>query len=81
MVEQQAAAAPSFRYALFSEVAPQHAPVMAGQISVKAIWPLLATPAGSSFFVSGPPAMLKAVASDLKTRGVRPAAIQTDAWE
>jgi len=81
LVEQQAAAVPSFRHALFSEVLPQHQPVLAGRISVAAIWPLLATPADSSFLVSGPPAMLKAVASDLETRCVRPTAIHTDAWE
>jgi len=81
MVERQAAAVPSFRYALFSEALPQHPPLLAGCVSVASVWPLLSDPAGTSFFVSGPPAMLKAVASDLQTRGVQPTRICTDAWE
>jgi len=81
LVEQQAAAVPNFRYILFSEGAPAHPPLQAGCISVASVWSLLAAPADNAFFVSGPPAMLKAVASDLQTRGIQPTAIHTDAWE
>jgi ferredoxin-NADP reductase len=81
LVEQQAAAVPNFRYALFSDVPTQQPPLKAGCISVATIWSLLATPAESSFFVSGPPAMLKSVATDLQGRGIQPGVIHTDAWE
>ncbi|MBM3332338.1 FAD-dependent oxidoreductase [candidate division WOR-3 bacterium] len=85
LVEQQAAAVPSFRYAFFSDsvalVQPSSLIPRPGPVSVATIWPLLATPAGSSFFVSGPPAMLKSVAADLQDRGILPTAIHTDAWE
>jgi ferredoxin-NADP reductase len=81
LVEQQAAAVPNFKYVLFSEGAPAHSPLLAGCISVASVWPFVTAPAESSFFVSGPPAMLKAVAADLQARGVRPADIHTDAWE
>jgi ferredoxin-NADP reductase len=81
VVEQQAAAVPSFRHAFFSEAPTHQLPLKTGCVSVDAIWPLLTAPADSSFFVSGPPAMLRAVVSDLETRGVRPTAIHTDAWE
>ena len=90
LVEQQSAAVPNFRYVLFSESPVPDPrppspvpglPLLPGCISVATIWPLLATPAESSFFVSGPPAMLKSVVTDLQNRGIQPAAIRTDAWE
>ena len=86
LVERQAAAVPSFRYALFSEshgspLSTPHSPLLSGCVSVASVWPLLTAPAGTAFFVSGPPAMLQTVTSDLQDRGIQPAAIHTDAWE
>jgi ferredoxin-NADP reductase len=52
-----------------------------GRVSVEAIWPRLPQPGASDFYISGPPAMLKSIAADLKTRGVAAEAIHIDAWE
>jgi NAD(P)H-flavin reductase len=38
-------------------------------------------PPSSVFYLSGPPVMLKALGEDLKSRGVPPDRIRTDAWE
>jgi ferredoxin-NADP reductase len=85
LVEQQAAAVPSFCYALFSDsVAPSPqppVPLLPGCVSVASVWPMLQSPAESSFFLSGPPAMLTAVCADLQARGIKPEAVHTDAWE
>ena len=88
MVERQAAAVPSFRCALFSESADSRLSplasrfsLLAGRVSVASVWPLLTAPADTAFFVSGPPAMLESVTSDLRSRGVKPGTIHTDAWE
>ena len=38
-------------------------------------------PASSVFYLSGPPVMLNALSADLKSRGLPPEQIRTDAWE
>ncbi len=81
LLEHQAAAVPSFRYALFSESPDSRLSPLAGRVSVASVWPLLTAPADTAFFVSGPPAMLESVTSDLRSRDVKPGAIHTDAWE
>jgi ferredoxin-NADP reductase len=83
LVERQAAAVPNFRYALFSEspTPDPRPPLLPGRISVASVWPLLATPADTSFFVSGPPDMIQTVSSDLRLLGVKPDAMRIDAWE
>jgi ferredoxin-NADP reductase len=83
LVERQAASLPSLRYALFSEspTPDPHPPLLPGRISVASVWPLLAPPANTSIFVSGPPAMIHAVSSDLRLLGVTPDTIRIDAWE
>jgi ferredoxin-NADP reductase len=52
-----------------------------GQVSVEAIWPRLPAPLDADFYISGPPAMLRAIAGDLRARAVAPEAIHIDAWE
>ena len=52
-----------------------------GRVSVEALWPRMTRPLESDFYISGPPAMLKAIAADLTTRGVSAEAIHIDAWE
>ena len=84
LVEQQAVTTPSFRYAFFSDsvagVHPSSLILHPGPVSLAAVWPLLATPAESLFFLSGPPAMIQTVSSDLRVRGVSPDSIRIDAW-
>lgn len=52
-----------------------------GRVSVDALWTQLPRPAESHFYISGPPAMLAAIAADLRARDIAPEAIHIDAWE
>jgi ferredoxin-NADP reductase len=52
-----------------------------GVLNVAAAWPAIAKLDEPIFYLSGPPAMLTALAEQLLERGVPAAAIRTDAWE
>jgi ferredoxin-NADP reductase len=52
-----------------------------GRLSLGALWSELRDPHGATFFVSGPPQMLRDLAQDLRDRGVSPPRIRIDAWE
>jgi ferredoxin-NADP reductase len=52
-----------------------------GRVSVDALWTQVPRPNDSHFYISGPPAMLEAIARDLRTRGISSEAIHIDAWE
>ena len=83
MVEQRARVAPML-YAFYfiereaSELQPNET---AGRLSVSALWPQIQSPSEATYYISGPPPMLKAIAQDLRGRGVRADAIRIDAWE
>ena len=53
----------------------------AGRLSVAGVWPQIQDPPAATWYLSGPPAMLKAISQDLHGRGVRADAIRIDAWE
>jgi ferredoxin-NADP reductase len=50
---------------------------LTGRISLDAVFSL----PSSVFFLSGPPVMLNVLSADLKSRGLPPEQIRTDAWE
>jgi NAD(P)H-flavin reductase len=52
-----------------------------GQISIASVWQHVPDPTGSSFYISGPPAMLKTLSSQLRDKGVKGQDIHIDAWE
>jgi ferredoxin-NADP reductase len=52
-----------------------------GRLSVAGVWPTVAALDHPTFYLSGPPAMLTALATQLRERGVVEAGIRTDAWE
>ena len=52
-----------------------------GPVFIDAIWPRLRAPMETQCYVSGPPAMLRAIAAGLRTHGVAAEAIHIDAWE
>lgn len=52
-----------------------------GQISIASVWQHTPNPTLSSFYISGPPAMLKTLSSELRDRGVKGQDIHIDAWE
>lgn len=55
--------------------------VTVGRMSVAATWQRIENPLAATYYISGPPPMLKAILRDLSERGVRADAIRTDAWE
>jgi ferredoxin-NADP reductase len=52
-----------------------------GRVSVEAVWPRLGRPFDASFYISGPPPMLRTIGQDLRVRNISPEAIHIDAWE
>jgi ferredoxin-NADP reductase len=92
MILTQRARVPTFQVIMFSEtadaefdreMAAQPRPVrsFAGRIALDEVWESTDSAAGKVFYLSGPPAMLAALGSGLRARGVAPERIRTDAWE
>jgi ferredoxin-NADP reductase len=52
-----------------------------GRVSVDAVWPRLRRPLDASYYISGPPSMLRSIGQELRAREVPPEAIHIDAWE
>jgi ferredoxin-NADP reductase len=52
-----------------------------GRVSVAAVWPRLGRPFDTTYYISGPPPMLRTVGEDLRARNIPPEAIHIDAWE
>jgi ferredoxin-NADP reductase len=52
-----------------------------GQISIASIWRHIPDPVNSSFYVSGPPAMIRSLSTQLRDMGVNGQSIHIDAWE
>ena len=52
-----------------------------GQISIASVWQHIPDPMNSGFYISGPPAMLKALSTQLRDLGVKGQSIHIDAWE
>lgn len=73
---------PSLDVLYFSEEPASGDPVIrTGRVSVEVVWPRVAEPSATAFYISGPPPMLRGITADLKARGVAPEAIYIDAWE
>lgn len=82
VIERCARRTPALSVMYFAED-PASAPadVVAGRVSVNAVWSRIADPPSTHFYISGPPPMLKAIGGDLRARGIAPEAIHIDAWE
>lgn len=81
VVERCARRTPSLSVMYFVE-SPRGAPgCQSGLVSVEAVWPTLRRPLSTAFYISGPPAMLRAIRDDLGARDVPSEAIHIDAWE
>jgi ferredoxin-NADP reductase len=92
MIVAQFGKVPNFRVLFFTEAgsdgfsremaalarSPQCLP---GLISLDLIWPRVTDAASKVFYLSGPPVMLTTLGDHLKTRGLAPDRIRTDAWE
>jgi len=57
------------------------ADVLQGRVSVDAMWHRIPRPLQSSYYISGPPAMLRHLTGHLHEKGVADTAIHVDAWE
>lgn len=79
LLERRAASAALFRTRFFSETpAPG---TTTGRVSVEAVWSEWEPRGDSVCYLSGPPAMLKALTVELSGAGVSEDRIRTDAWE
>jgi ferredoxin-NADP reductase len=74
LVETCSARVPSFCCSLLAEDRQ-------GRLSVDAAWKQIEELAEPVFYLSGPPAMLAALTTQLSERGVPAARMRTDAWE
>jgi len=81
VVERCAKQTPALSVTYFVEDARGALGCLRGRISVDAIWKTLSRPLSTAFYISGPPAMLKAISADLRARDVAPENIHIDAWE
>lgn len=84
LVERCAAKAPTLDVSYFVESGSTLSgprPPIAGRVSVAAVWPRIPAPAASSYYISGPPAMLRGLAAELRARSISAEAIHVDAWE
>jgi ferredoxin-NADP reductase len=72
----------NFRAFYFLESLECNAPnELPGQISIATIWQRIPGPLNSSFYISGPPAMIKSLSAHLGDMGVNGQSIHIDAWE
>ena len=95
MILVQLAAVPKFNAVFFTETPDEafaklmtalpRAPLcLTGRISLDALFrlpPSVLRPPSSVFYLSGPPVMLNTLSAGLKSRGLPPEQIRTDAWE
>jgi len=80
-VDRCAKLAPLLDVVYFVEQGPKSPGMHYGRVAVDAVWPRLRRPRETSYYIAGPPAMLKAIDDDLRSRDVSPEAIHIDAWE
>jgi ferredoxin-NADP reductase len=85
VVERCAERLPSFDVSYFVE---HDAPALEGRVrstpgrvSVDAVWPRLGRPFDTTYYISGPPPMLRTIGGELRARNVAAEAIHIDAWE
>ena len=81
IVERCVARVPSLRVSYFVENETPPAGLNPGRVSVDAVWPRLQRPLDASYYISGPPPMLRGIGQDLRGRHIAPEAIHIDAWE
>jgi NAD(P)H-flavin reductase len=85
LVQQRAATVSQFTPIYFVEQDPNEESKtrseIVGRMSVAAMWQRIENPMAASYYISGPPSMLKAISQDLQDRGISLGSICTDAWE
>jgi ferredoxin-NADP reductase len=83
VVERCAQRLPSLDVSYFVEQDGDSDPpaVNSGRVSVEAVWPRVHRPFDTTYYISGPPPMLRTIGQDLRARNISPEAIHIDAWE
>jgi ferredoxin-NADP reductase len=81
IVERCAGRVPSLQVSYFVEQDAPAPGMNPGRVSVDALWPRLRRPLDASYYISGPPLMLRGIAQDLRARDISPESIHIDAWE
>jgi len=81
LVEARVGLIPGLRVFYFVERGEPTPNTTVGRLSVAALWPHIAAPGQATYYLSGPPIMLKTLAGDLRSRGIADGAIRIDAWE
>jgi len=84
MLERRAADVSCFQRRYFVEqpdAESERIGAAVGRLSVDAVWPHIPAPGQATYYLSGPPIMLKTLAGDLRGRDIADAAIRMDAWE
>ncbi len=89
MVQQRSQVVPSLRVFYFIEH-DDNEPLPAtgagkedeiiGRLSVAPVWPMIRHPLEATYYLSGPPPMLKSFSQDLRHLGICADAIRIDAW-
>jgi len=82
LFQQFSLARPTLQAAFFAESggAPGQG-VEPGRLSVAAVWSALSDAAAATYYLSGPPAMIRAFAEELSARGIPRERVRSDAWE
>jgi len=55
--------------------------IISGRLSIEAIWPKINDPLNAGYYLSGPPAMLKALEEKLRAKNIPPEKIKMDTWK
>jgi NAD(P)H-flavin reductase len=83
-LQQRVQTVPQFQVFYFVEHSDGEAPVrneFLGCLSVAPVWSKLGNPLEANYYLSGPPAMLKAISQDLIKRNIPIESVKIDAWE
>ena len=82
LFQELSLARPALKAAFFAEsgAAPGQG-VEPGRLSLAAVWSALQRPAAATYYLSGPPAMIRAFAEELAARAVPRERVRSDAWE
>jgi ferredoxin-NADP reductase len=81
LVEKITAVCPKFRAHYLVEEGCNGTDCLPGRLEIGRVWEMPAAPLKVHYYLSGPPAMLPALADELRMRGVPDLQLHIDAWE
>jgi ferredoxin-NADP reductase len=81
MVQNRVLAVPQLRAIYFVEQGDAGPKEIRARLSVAGLLPHIQDPFGATYFLSGPPSMLKTISQELRILGILSESIRIDAWE